>query len=98
MCFTNISLFGQDSISNPTLKILIDSLYTVDQAVQKNAIGAYQRSGSIDTFAFYEKIQMQTFERHIPILKRIYHHNGYPTIDKVGKASLLNFFVLVQTC
>ncbi|MFD2920002.1 DUF6624 domain-containing protein [Terrimonas rubra] len=96
MFFTSISLLGQDKISNPVLKVFIDSLYSADQAVQQNAIDAYQRTGSIDTFAVYEKIQIQTFEKHIPILKKIYSDNGYPTVDKVGKESTLHFFTLIQ--
>jgi hypothetical protein len=96
MLFNCTFSFGQTQISNPKLKLLIDSLFIIDQKVQNDAIEAFQKSGSIDTFIVYERIEHQTFERHIPIIKKIYDENGYPTPEKVGKESSSNFFTLIQ--
>ena len=57
---------------------------------------AYQRSGSIDSFKFYEIIEHQTFLRHIPVLKTIVSKYGYPTFEKAGSESSSYFFTLIQ--
>lgn len=78
------------SISN-----LIDSLYTVDQKIQKdiNEAGKNGENEKIKKLFLDEKI---IFERHIPILKKIYYEIGYPTISIVGKENSSKFFTLVQ--
>jgi hypothetical protein len=76
--------------------VIIDSLFFVDQSIQQEALRAFQRTGSIDTFKVYEKLEFQTFARHTPILKTIINKYGYPTFEKVGAESSSNFFVLIQ--
>lgn len=83
-------------VSNPKLKLLIDSLFVVDQAVQDNIIEASQRRASGDSLKMLFEIKEKTFARQIPILKEIFKTNGYPTFEKVGKESSNNFFILVQ--
>jgi hypothetical protein len=96
LLFLPIFLNAQTNPNDPQLKLLIDSLYIIDQQVQQNAIEAYQRSGSMDTFMIYETIEHQTFERHIPIINKIYTEYGYPTNEKVGNETSSAFFTLVQ--
>jgi hypothetical protein len=93
--FFSYPLLAQTKIESPKLKVLIDSLYQVDQQCQTNAIEAYQKGG-IDSFKVYEIIEHQTFARHIPILKEIVLKHGYPTFEKVGKETSSYFFTLIQ--
>ena len=86
----------QGIFSKPQFKNIIDSLYKIDQQVQQDAKNAYQRSGSMDTFQVYEKIELQTFARHSQFIKPLLKKYGYPTYEKVGKESSGNFFSLVQ--
>ncbi len=86
----------QGIISNPKLKLLIDSLLTVDQVVQDNIVEASQRNAPSDSMKMLFEIKQKIFARHIPILKAIFKTNGYPTFEKVGKESSNNFFILVQ--
>ena len=88
--------YSQETIDKPKLKLLIDSLYNVDQMVQQDFVIAFQRGITRDSMNFYEKRQLETFQRHIPIIKTILNENGYPTYKKVGKESAHNYFVLVQ--
>jgi hypothetical protein len=90
------SSFSQEVISNLKLSKYIDSLFQVDQQVIQDAINAYQRTASMDTFQLYEKIQNQTFERHIPFAKKIIKDFGYPTYEMIGKENSNNFFYLIQ--
>ena len=90
------SLLAQTNPKNAKLKALIDSLYKVDQKCQTDAVEAYQRSGSIDSFKVYEIIEHKTFVRHIPILKTIVSKYGYPSFEKVGEESSSYFFTLIQ--
>jgi len=94
--FFSHPLLAQIKIDSTNLKALIDSLYQVDQQCQTDAVEAYQRSGSIDSFKVYEIIEHQTFARHIPILKEIITKYGYPTFEKVGKETSSYFFTLIQ--
>lgn len=86
----------QGIVNNPKLKILIDSLLTVDQTVQNNIVEASQRSAPVDSMKILFGIKEKTFVRHIPIIKAIFKNNAYPTFEKVGKESSNNFFILVQ--
>ncbi len=74
---------------------LIDSLYIIDQKVQNELSDAIQngKNEKTDELLSQQKI---TFNRHIPILKKIYNKIGYPTVDRVGKESSSKFFTLVQ--
>ena len=90
------SVKSQETIKSPKLKLLIDSLYQVDQQVQQDFIDAFQRGATMDSIKFYEDLKTKTFIRHIPIIKKIVKENGYPTVDKVGKESSSNFFPLIQ--
>lgn len=100
IAFENLSIEEvkqmQGIFSKPHLKILIDSLYKIDQQIQADFIQAYQRQVSMDSFKFYETKEFETFKRHIPIVKKIVAENGYPTFSKVGKESSENFFILIQ--
>ena len=88
--------YSQETIDKPKLKLIIDSLYNVDQMVQQDFVIAFQRGITRDSMNFYEKREFQTFERHIPIIKKILRENGYPSFKMVGKESSHNYFVLVQ--
>ena len=103
--FTTFVLFtifssatSQEIIKLPKLKLLIDSLYQVDQQVQQDFIDAFQRGPTIDSIKFYEDLKTKTFIKHIPIIKKIVQENGYPSVEKVGKESSSNFFPLIQHC
>ena len=87
---------SQETFENPKLKSLIDSLYQIDQKVQQDFIDAFQRGASMDSIKIYEDLKKKAFIRHIPIIKKIVNEHGYPTVDKVGKESSINFFPLIQ--
>lgn len=89
-------IFGQETISKPLLKNLIDSLFAVDQQVQMDFIEVLQKSAPSDTINFYNERKKETYKRHIPILKSIFSKNGYPTFEKVGKETSSFFFTLIQ--
>ncbi len=74
---------------------LIDSLFYVDQNVQKELSEVLQK-GQQEKINEYLNKQKNTFNRHIPILKNIYNEIGYPSIEKVGKDISGKFFTLVQ--
>jgi len=86
-------LHGQ---TNPRLKKTIDSLFKVDQNVQLKMLQASSTKASADSMQRLEHIELETFKRHIPMLKGMFQKNGYPSIDMVGKESSKNFFVLIQ--
>jgi hypothetical protein len=90
------SVFLQETIHQPKLKLVIDSIYQIDQQVQQDFMEAIQRQVSSDSISFYEKKEFQTFERHIPFIKNIVKKNGFPTFEKVGKESSTRFFILIQ--
>lgn len=87
---------SQETIPNPGLKALIDSLYQVDQQVQQDMVTAIQKGLLFDSLKVLETVEKQTFARHIPLLKDIYKRYGYPTAKLVGQESSYHFFTLVQ--
>lgn len=87
---------SQQTITQPKLKALIDSLYQVDQKVQQDMITAIQKGVPFDSVKLLETVQKQTFARHILLLKDIYKQYGYPTPKMVGQESAYHFFTLIQ--
>lgn len=87
---------SQETISQPKLKALIDSLYQVDQQVQQDMITSIQKGVPFDSVKVLETVEKQTFARHIPLLKGIYKQYGYPTPKMVGQESSYHFFTLIQ--
>jgi len=86
-------LYGQ---TNPRLKRTIDSLFEVDQNVQLKMLQASSNKASTDSMRRLYQIEVETFNRQIPLIGEIFQRNGYPSIDMVGKESSKNFFVLIQ--
>ena len=80
---------------NKNVSILIDSLYKVDQKIQLQMMKA-SKNGEREKVEKLELEEMETFKRHIPILKKIYNKVGYPTIAKIGEERTNKFFTLVQ--
>ncbi len=54
--------YAQETIKNPELKKLIDSLAFVDQKVQQDFMESFQRGESIK----YDSLQHASFIRHTP--------------------------------
>jgi hypothetical protein len=81
---------------NTILKKQIDSLLNVDQLVQQNMIVAYQKNATKLEMDNLEKVKIETFNRHIPLLKNIVSTYGLPTYSLVGEKSSDNFLVMVN--
>ena len=90
------SVFSQEKISNPKLKILIDSLFNVDQQVQLDFAEVLLNRASSDSIKLFSDRKNQTFARHIPLIKKVILNFGYPSFEKVGKETSSNFFTLIQ--
>ena len=93
LCLSFGDTYGQ---TNSRLAARIDSLYAVDQSVQNNIQKALQNKVAFDTIQKLQTIEKQVFDRHIPIVKKIFATNGYPTVKKVGTDASHHFFVLIQ--
>ncbi len=91
---TSLSTHAQESIKNPALRQVIDSLAFVDQKVQQDFLESF-KTGEI---AQYERLQKEAFIRHTPILKAIFSKYGYPNYDLVGKKGANNYWLCVQHC
>jgi hypothetical protein len=74
----------------------IDSLFAKDQSVQQLLMAALQNKVPVDSFMKLQAIQMETFKRHIAVIKDIFATHGYPKATMVGKEASQHFFVLVQ--
>ena len=84
---------GQTMTINQT-KQLIDSLYVVDQQVQKDIIN--EKVDSVRRGLFQR--QFATFKQHKPYLVAIVNEYGFPGYNQVGKETSNHFFILVQHC
>lgn len=73
----------------------IDSLYTIDQSVQRKLSKAIQNGEKVNIDQLLRE-EDAIFKRHIPLLKGIYRQIGYPTIQLVGEESSKHFFTMVQ--
>ena len=91
-----VNIFAQEKIGKPKLKILIDSLFNVDQQVQLDFIEVLQNRVSSDSIKLFSDRKNQTYARHIPIIKKVVSTFGYPSFEKVGKETSSNFFTLIQ--
>jgi hypothetical protein len=91
-------LTAADSFSQPdaVLQKKIDSLFVIDQQVQTDRVLAFQKSAGQKALDSLEAVQMETFARHIPVLKEIIGGKGLPTYKLVGKNSSDNFLTLVN--
>jgi hypothetical protein len=85
--------YGQ---TNLELRKTIDSLYEIDQSVQVKIKEAFDNKVKFDSIQKLQDIEMQTFTRHIPVIKDIFLNFGYPTIKMVGQVSSKNYFILIQ--
>ncbi len=85
--------FGQ---TNPKLAEEINKMYELDQSVQTDIMTAAQNRATKEKLDELYKIKVDTFKKHIPILKKIISDNGYPTYDLIGKESGDNFFTMIQ--
>jgi hypothetical protein len=92
-CLLANIIYGQ---TNLELKKTIDSLYEIDQNVQLKITEAFDNKVKFDSIQKLQDIEMQTFGRHIPVIKDIYLKFGYPTIKMVGQASSTHYFTLIQ--
>jgi len=85
--------YGQKNLE---LKKTIDSLYDIDQNVQLKIKEALDNKVKFDSIQKLQDIEMETFRRHISVIKNIYLKFGYPTIKMVGQASSTHYFILIQ--
>lgn len=90
----NLTAHSQETIKDPALRQMIDSLATVDQKVQQDFMESF-KTGEIPK---YEKLKAEAFIRHTPILKAIFDKHGYPNYDLVGKKGANNYWLCVQHC
>ena len=82
--------------TNPKLADEINRMYELDQSVQTDIMTAAQNGATTEKVNELIKIQLETFKKHIPILKKIIAENGYPTYDLVGKEAGNQFFTMIQ--
>lgn len=92
-CTLSNTVYGQVNLQ---LKKTIDSLYEIDQKVQSQILNAFENKVPFDSIQKLQDSEKQTFDRHIPIIKNIYSHFGYPTNKLVGQVSSSHFFTLIQ--
>jgi len=90
----SLPALSQEPLKYPLLKKTIDSLALIDQKVQQDFIDSFKTGQSKK----FEQIKEETFIRHMPILKQIFHAYGFPTYDLVGKKSSNNYWLCVQHC
>ncbi len=79
---------------NAALSERLDSLATVDQAVQT----ALFTTSSKTEYDSLLQIKEKTFVRHCAWLKQYLSAEGYPGFDRVGEESSSNFWLMVQHC
>ncbi|MFD0941037.1 DUF6624 domain-containing protein [Pedobacter boryungensis] len=89
-----VTALAQDKVK--ALQKKIDSLLTIDQLVQQEMIKSNKNGASTVQMDSLEHVKMETFNRHIPILKQIIAKYGLPTYSLVGVKSSDNFIVMVN--
>ena len=85
--------FGQ---TNQKLANEINKMYELDQSVQTDLIEALQSKASKEKIAEVDKFKVETFKKHIPVLKKIIADHGFPSYDLVGKEAGDKFFTMIQ--
>lgn len=81
---------------NAELAEKINRLFEIDQRVQNEIVAAFQNGAGKEKMDELYRIETETFETHIPILKEIIRKHGFPTFELVGKEASQNFFVMIQ--
>lgn len=82
--------------THPQLVKTIDSIYTIDQAVQLKFKELNEQNAPVAAIQQQADLQKETFIRHVQNIKDIYAKYGYPTIKMVGEEASHNFFVIIQ--